>query len=204
MTTLSTKQGKGNIIWIISVGIVMIRFLIFTLVGLIGIGQCSAQKGATPQLATLFAECAQIKGIEIMHLDSPQLESLFKGVPFSAHRSMVKDSSNARNEEKNDGKSEIQGSVSIITINALDTFPSAHQEKLKTLFNTHSFADCELITLAQEAGESVRIYAHKDANSDEKTLYIISMANKEYTAICLKGVFAVKSHVQMVPDAQQQ
>lgn len=181
----------------------MIRLLLLTLISVVGLVQVNAQGTKELSLPSLFAKCAQIEGIDVVHLTPEDFNTLFKTGFLQEKSSILSGISLLGDQKSLDPSAQLSGSLSVISVESMEQLPPKKQKLLKKLFETTSFVGSELITFVKEDGETVRVYAHGSEKDKNRAFYIISTADNEYNAICLKGLFGIKSHVQVTPEQQK-
>ncbi|MBB6276032.1 hypothetical protein [Porphyromonas circumdentaria] len=181
----------------------MIRFLIFTLIGALSCLQLRAQTEKEDSLSKIFNDCTQIKGIEIVSSEAENFANLSQTDFLQQKNSILNGISLTGEHEDFDKSIGMSGSFSLISIDSLETFSLSDQALLKKLFTTSSFPKSELITFVKEGEETVRVFSQEGEKEEDRAFYIISVTGNNYCAIQLKGLFAIKSHVQITPDSKK-
>lgn len=182
----------------------MIRHLLFSLLGLASCLGAMAQS-TTTSIETLFEQCARMEGVECSYFGAEDLAHVFAystpvidGAFLDAlATSGFKSSSGTLPLTLDEAEEQ---SLFILSIPRSLQLSQGEQKVVASLFSPLQFEDCELITLASEGSDKVRIFGIRNAQSPTfRGMYILYTNDKRQQAIRLLGHFALNSSIHLAP-----
>lgn len=181
----------------------MIRFLLISLLGILGLSRVAAQTTEAPRLSDLFDKVASMEQVRQTYFGSRELDSLFSSPTFAFDSDAISSLSTV------EGLGGVQlpsheedKSLFILSIPTPFSTPKKDREVIESLLHRTHFADCELVTLASEGHDFVRVYSLKPSVQTGNTLYLIMGKDRGFWLFRLKGHFALNSRIQIIPEGE--
>ncbi len=182
----------------------MIRHLLVSLLGFAGCLSAMAQS-TTTSIANLFEQCARIEGVECSYFGAEALAQLFSSSTPVIDGDFL-DALATSSFKSGSGtlpltlKEAEEQSLFILSIPRSLALSQEEQKVVASLFSPLQFEDCELITLASEGSDKVRIFGIQNPQAPTFTvMYILYTNEKRQQVIRLLGHFRLNSSIHLAP-----